>query len=91
MEIHNEGRAAFDAGVEATDSPYGSGDHRSLWVKGWYDAQHECCVARARDEGARFAMTHQTHHLGPAAPGRPSVPAVNPARRRPRPGPRAKP
>jgi ribosome modulation factor len=63
METHNEGRAAFYAGVKPTDSPYGAGALRSLWVKGWYDAQHDRCATRARDEGALFAGSRQTRLL----------------------------
>jgi ribosome modulation factor len=63
MEIHNEGRAAFYAGVKATDSPYAACELRSLWVKGWYDAEHDRCVMRARDEGALFALSRQTRLL----------------------------
>ena len=63
MKIHNEGRAAFYAGAKATDSPYGAGNLRSSWVKGWYDAEHDRYATLARDEGERFALSHQSRLL----------------------------
>ena len=56
MPINKEGRAAFNRGVRAEDTPYSDMERRIQWLKGWCDSKHDHLAALAvRESGVHLA------------------------------------